>query len=78
MTLSFNIDSSEVQFNVANETTIVEKFNPNDGMNDLRLHTSLYIGGYDKKAIKLPEEIFIKTGFYGCISAVNSAIFKIK
>lgn len=69
--LFLNIDSSQVRFSIDNETALAEEFNPTDSINDLRLHTPLYVGGYDKKLIILPESVVVRNGFHGCISKVR-------
>lgn len=69
--LFLNIDSNQLRFSIDNETVLAEEFNPNDSINDLRLHTPLYVGGYDKKLIILPENVVVRNGFHGCISKVR-------
>ncbi|KAK7602792.1 hypothetical protein V9T40_006766, partial [Parthenolecanium corni] len=69
VTVSLAIDSSQVQFGVANESTIAKEFNPTNDISDFKWHSTMYVGGYDKKSTVLPEDLPVKTGFYGCISS---------
>lgn len=71
VTVSLAIDSSQVQFGVANESTIAKEFNPTNDISDFKWHSTMYVGGYDKKSTVLPEDLPVKTGFYGCISSVS-------
>lgn len=56
---------------MSNESTIAEEFNPTNEISDFKWLSKIYIGGYDKKSTVLPEDLPVKTGFYGCIASVS-------
>lgn len=63
------MDAAQVMFSVG-DTTVAEEYNPGE-TSDLRLLTPLYVGGYDKQIITVPEDLLVKDGFHGCISMVR-------
>lgn len=38
----------------------------------LNLHTPLFIGGYDKRTIRINDGVHVAAGFEGCISDVST------
>lgn len=69
--INVTMDSSQVLFTVGNDQTQAEVYNAIDEMPDLKLFTPLYVGGYDKRKIILPQDLPVKSGFHGCISMVG-------
>lgn len=71
VTLNVTMDAAQVMFTIGG-VTVAEEFNPGAESADLRLLTPLYVGGYDKRIITLPEEVPVKIGFHGCVSMVST------
>lgn len=67
-----SIDASNAKLGIDSEMKESE-FNPTNEIVNIKLHTLLYIGGYNKKLITLPEELRGRMGLNGCVSSVSIA-----